>query len=303
MPCYHPLTGYKAKRPNPTTGKRSIVFNQAEGFRDLVVVLPCGSCIGCRLEYSRQFAARAYHELKSHEVGCSITLTYNDENLPAHGSLDKRHPVLFMKSLRERFAPRNIRAFGCGEYGDKTGRAHYHLCLFNWEFPDKKPEKKTAGGHQLYSSKILDELWKKGDALIGELNFETAAYAARYMLKKIKGKGATPYYGSRHRIAPYAISPRRPGLGADYCKKWLYDIYPADEVMIQKMGKYIPISPPKFYDKILEKMDPVLYKSVMAKRQVEIRKLKDHPDSTPRRLTVRRIVHEAQAKQLKRTLE
>lgn len=301
MPCYHPITGYRAKKPNPGTGKRSIVFNSKDGFADLKVTLPCGRCIGCRLQYSLEYAARAHHEMKLHPVGCSITLTYDDEHLPPNKSLVKRHPQLFMKSLREKYAPRKIRAFGCGEYGEKTGRPHYHICLFNFDFADKVLYGKTPQGHDLYTSEDLRSLWPHGDHKIGELNFETAAYAARYMTKKIKGHSAKAHYGDR--IPEYAIKPMRPGLGADYAKKWLTEIYTNDSIIVEKMGQKVEISPPKFYDKILEKTDPVLYAYVMAKRRAEMFKLKDHPDSTDARLKTRRIVHELKAKQLKRTIE
>lgn len=300
MPCYHPLTGYRAKAVNPATGKRSIVYNKSLGFVDLKVILPCGRCIGCRLEYSRQWAVRAIHEAKTHEVNCSITLTYDDEHLPGP-SLVKEDFQKFMKRLRERFEPRTIRAFYCGEYGEKNKRPHFHACLFNWDFPDKIYAKESPTGDKLYSSKILDELWNRGLALIGEMNFETAAYVARYVTKKVKGPQAKAYYGLRK--PEFAEGPRNPGLGKEYVKKWLHEIYPADEVCIKKMGEYFVVPPPKYYDKILEELDPVLYTQVIAKRSAEIHKMKDHPDSTGPRLKVRGLVQSAQAKLLKRTLE
>ena len=82
MPCYHPLKGYRSKFVNPDTGKRSVVFNPREGFYDLPQQVPCGQCIGCRLEYSRQWAMRCAHEASLYEDNCFITLTYNPDNLP-----------------------------------------------------------------------------------------------------------------------------------------------------------------------------------------------------------------------------
>lgn len=306
MPCYHPLTGYRSKTVNPATGKRSIVFNQSEGFKDLCVTLPCGRCIGCRLEYSRQWACRAVHEMKSHPTGCSLTLTYDDEHLPPGGTLQKEDHQKFMKLLRKKYAPKEIRVFYCGEYGEKHKRPHYHTCLFNHDFEDKKWNgEMTETGYKLYESEELNKLWKLGRARVAELNFETAAYAARYMTKKIKGPKAAEHY--KGRLPEYADASRGrgevKGLGYAYCKKWLYEIYPADEVMIEKMGKYIAIPPPKYYDKILEKTDPELYSRVMAKRKAEQWALRDNPDSTPERLNARRQVHEAQGKMLKRTIE
>ena len=70
MPCYHPITGYRAKRPNPETGRFPIVFNHKDGWIDRKVNLPCGKCIGCKLEYSRQWAVRCTHEAQMHDRWC-----------------------------------------------------------------------------------------------------------------------------------------------------------------------------------------------------------------------------------------
>ena len=55
MPCYHPLPGWLAKHVNES-GKRGIVFDVSAGFKDKPVEVPCGKCLGCRLERSRQWA-------------------------------------------------------------------------------------------------------------------------------------------------------------------------------------------------------------------------------------------------------
>src|SRR4051794_29862641 len=103
MPCFRPLKGYRARVTNPDTGKRSIVFNARKGFNDLPVDLPCGQCIGCRLERSRQWAIRCSHEAKLHEENCFITLTYAPEHLPPGGTLVVKDFQDFMKRLRFEF--------------------------------------------------------------------------------------------------------------------------------------------------------------------------------------------------------
>jgi hypothetical protein len=134
--CYKPLLGYRAAERNEQ-GKRPLVFNPSQGLVDMPIKVACGQCIGCRLERSRQWAIRCVHEASLHEHNSFITLTYNDENLPADGSLDVRHWQLFMKRLRKRHGS-GIRYFHCGEYGSKHRRPHYHACLFGLDFPDKK---------------------------------------------------------------------------------------------------------------------------------------------------------------------
>lgn len=102
MPCYHPIQGWKSRFPNQK-GKRPIVFKQ-NSYADLdsPVTLACGRCIGCRLEYSRQWAVRCVHEASLYDDNCFITLTYDNENLPEGGTLVKKHFQDFMKRLRKK---------------------------------------------------------------------------------------------------------------------------------------------------------------------------------------------------------
>ena len=78
MACYSPIKGWRSKDVNPDTGKRSIVFNPKHAFQDMPVEVPCGQCIGCRLERSRQWAMRCVHEAQLHRDNSFITLTYDD---------------------------------------------------------------------------------------------------------------------------------------------------------------------------------------------------------------------------------
>lgn len=115
MPCFHPLTGYRSKAGRNASGKWPVVFNLVEGISDEVVTLPCGNCVGCRLERSRQWAMRCVHEASLYQNNCFVTLTYNDESLRRLNrrvdldtgeifcSLNKRDVMLFMKKLRKRF--------------------------------------------------------------------------------------------------------------------------------------------------------------------------------------------------------
>ena len=44
--------------------------------------IPCGKCIGCRLDYSRQWADRLMMEMKYHDKAYFLTLTYDDDHIP-----------------------------------------------------------------------------------------------------------------------------------------------------------------------------------------------------------------------------
>ena len=123
MPCYHPLLAWRdSSKLNPKTGKSSLVFTAPANWRECEPLkIPCGQCVGCRLERSRVWAVRCVHEASLHERNCFITLTYNDENLPSDRSLKMKHYQDFMKRLRKRYGE-GIRFFHCGEYGSLNQR-------------------------------------------------------------------------------------------------------------------------------------------------------------------------------------
>ena len=103
MPCYSPLQAYYSKFLN-VSGKRSLVFSKKDAVAGGLypVQVPCGRCIGCRLEYSRQWAIRCVHESQMHTENCFITLTYDNYHLPPGGTLVLEHFQKFMKRFRSR---------------------------------------------------------------------------------------------------------------------------------------------------------------------------------------------------------
>lgn len=244
MTCYHPLVGYKDE------GK--VVFNKPRPFA-LGFNLPCGQCIGCRLNYSRQWAIRCVHEAQMHQNNSFITLTFNDQGLHTRNrpwSLDVSEFQRFMKRLRKKTGSK-IRFFHCGEYGDINKRPHYHAVLFGYDFPDKILWKKRDEV-RLYISPQLQELWPYGFSTIGDVTFQSAAYVARYVMKKIKGEDADKHYmhwdpltGEGTPIEPeYCTMSRKPGIGASWLEKFKSDVYPHDYVVINGHK----VKPPRFYD-------------------------------------------------------
>ena len=147
MTCYHPLTAYWAISKN---GDRSITFdiNKSCG-SGAVIKLPCGQCVGCRLERSRQWAVRCMHEASLYKRNCFITLTYSNEYLPPNMSLVKSDFQKFMKRLRKRCGS-SVRYYYCGEYGENFGRPHYHAILFGFDFKDKVYWRQNTNGDRCY---------------------------------------------------------------------------------------------------------------------------------------------------------
>lgn len=277
MPCYHPLPGYLSKVRN-VSGKRSIVFNINDGFKDKALQVPCGKCVGCRLERSRQWAVRCMHEASLYERNCFVTLTYAD----APESLEPRHFVLFMKRLRKRFGD-GIRFFQCGEYGERTFRPHHHALLFNLDFPDKRVCN-SSGTYPLYSSGILEGLWSHGLCFIGEVSFKSAGYVARYAMKKVYGPAAVDWYMGR--VPEYLTMSRRPGIGSEWIRKFRRDVYPSDELVVNG----VPSKPPRFYDDVVDRDFPRVMQRVRRRR---MKRLLEDPNSTGSRLLVREAVKES----------
>ena len=87
----------------------------------------------------------------------------------------------------------------CGEYGSDPdqlsglGRPHFHACLFNLDFKDKEFYSERDGV-PLFKSASLSQIWGKGFVTVGEVTFESAAYVARYITKKINGDLADIHY-------------------------------------------------------------------------------------------------------------
>lgn len=284
MPCYHPIPGWLSKVRN-ASGKRSVVFNLNDGYKDKKVEVPCGKCIGCRLEYARRWAVRCVHESKLWDDNCFVTLTYEKE--PEGGSLRPRDFVLFMKRLRKQYGP-GVRFFQCGEYGEQLSRPHHHALLFNHNFGDRRV--KAASGVRLYTSRELERLWPFGFSSIGDVTFESAGYVARYSVKKITGDMADEHYQGRK--PEYCTMSRRPGIGSGFVERYRKDMYPSGEVVLRggvRMGT------PRFYDEKQEKVDPTGMYRLRVLRNEELRR---DVDATPRRLVEREAVTESRVSTL-----
>jgi len=244
------------------------------------------------------------HEASLYQDNCFITLTYDDKHLPKDGSLHVHHYQNFMKRFRKKYAHKTIRFFHCGEYGDQTKRPHYHACIFNHDFTDRVPHSCT-NGITVDESSDLNSLWPFGFTTVGNLTFESAAYTARYIMKKINGAAAQEHYerisfetGEVYQIKPeYTTMSRRPGIGADWYKKFKDNTYPQDAIYMRNQL----MKPPKFYDSRLELTDPDLLETVKENRKIQARKHKK--DNTPERLAQREIVKKAQTNLLKRNEE
>ena len=185
-----------------------------------------------------------------HDHNSFITLTYAPEQLPQDGSLDVRHFQQFMKELRGELAPKRIRFFHCGEYGENLKRPHYHALIFGHDFPDKYHWGRSKTGEDVFRSEQLERLWRRGYSNIGSVTWQSAGYVARYITKKVTGENADDHYQG---LKPeYVTMSRRPGIGFSWYQRFKGDLYPKDFLTIN--GKRYPV--PGYYDRLLERDDP-----------------------------------------------
>lgn len=298
MACYSPLRGYQGP-----DGK--LVFKKSQSVIGQSMTVGCGYCIGCRSDKAQVWAARIVHEAESWDRNCFLTLTYDPEHLPFPPSLDKEHVPKFIRKLRKQFPGKTIRYFYCGEYGDKLERPHYHVCLFNFE-PDDREFFSEREGIVTYTSRYVEEMWAKGFCTVGELNYETAAYTARYILKKVTGTPAHDHYcysdllGNCHHLEPEFINmSRRPGIGKEWYDNFKSDVFPSDENPVP--GKGVFKKAPRYYEKLLERDDPECLEDVKRTRREHMAKHKE--DYTVDRLYARYRVHKAKFNKLHRGYE
>jgi hypothetical protein len=330
MPCYYPLHGYRSKHKE-ASGKRKIVFNPKYGIQDEQVSVPCGQCIGCRLERSKQWAIRCVHEASMYPDNSFITLTYNNENLPENENLQIEDFQKFMKRLRKKLG--KVRYYMCGEYGYQRdengeeitrtyivngkekkipipGRPHFHACLFGLDFSDKELWT-VRNGINLYRSPTLEKIWDKGFSSIGNVTFESAAYVARYIAKKITGEqenltcleNGLKHYERQTDCGEiisinkeFTTMSRRPGIGNDWFKHYKDDVFQHDSVTLR--GK--EIKPPRYYFELYKDMDEIGYDQVKEKRRIQM--LNNQSENDVDRLRAKETVKLAAIKTLKREL-
>jgi len=234
------------------------------------------------------------------EKNCFLTLTYDPEHLVEDQGLEVKDWQNFAKKLRRDVG--RFRFLHCGEYGDENLRPHFHACVFGQDFTEDRVPWKKNGEHQLYVSPVLEKIWGKGFVSIGSLTFDSAAYVARYVVKKATGKLAEKKYervdGETGEVwtvpAEYATMSRNPGLGATWFDKYWKDIYPGDFVVAN--GK--KFRPPKFYDLMLSRKDPEMLKKLKRQR---MKFASDRPwDSTPERMEVKEEILERRVTERKR---
>ncbi len=133
-----------------------------------------------------------------------VTLTIEDQHLSwvvdpetedISWTLQKPHVQAYIRSIRDQGYP--FRYFACGEYGEETGRPHYHLIAF---------------GLGIGAEEIFRRSWKKGFVTVYEANARTMSYVAKYCLKGSARPANTAI------VAPFRLTSRNPPIGGGFAK-------------------------------------------------------------------------------------
>lgn len=317
MPCYKPLIRaeqlgkwtkakdghyyHPAKIFSSENLEQFNYYTQSTAYNKFEII-PCQNCIGCRLEYSRQWANRGYLETQTQPNAWFLTLTYDDEHnfIPEEiiittgetfteidpeynwkGCLVPKDLKQFNKNLRQimkrKYNHDGIKIMACGEYGSKERRPHWHEIIWNCPLPADSFYKPRIDWEKniYYQNKIIEQAWGKGLINITEANWNTIAYVARYITKKIKGKESEIYYAIQGEIKEIFRTSRQKGIGYDYYQKHKEEIYEKDQILIKNNKGLHYIQPPKYYDNMYEKENPEKMKQIKIKRkQKQINNLK-----------------------------
>ncbi|QIR82364.1 replication initiator protein [Chicken microvirus mg7_19] len=169
---------------------------------DSIVPFPCGHCYACRSAQARVWVLRNFLESQMHDNFAFVTLTYDNQHLPTGSNLESSAISSFMKRLRY-YLPYKVRYYGCGEYGEKRGRPHYHLLIFGLKEND-----------YVY----VNQAWNKGrvDVQTPRDPVKSIAYTATYVTKKI-GKIDAWCKSNRRQVAPFQRCSL--SLGLDFALK------------------------------------------------------------------------------------
>lgn len=148
--------------------------------RPVLLNLPCKHCWHCRKVRVDDYVGRCLAEASVSDWTACLTLTYRDsearERDGAHRILYPVHFQKFIRALRDRKT--TVRYFAVGEYGGRTGRAHFHSMLFGvglmppWQ-----------------AGLVFDKAWPHGGIKADLRPTERAIrYTVKYLLKAEKEK-------------------------------------------------------------------------------------------------------------------
>lgn len=282
MSCYEPLHGFiigltdeKKNKLLVTSGKVKAITRKKEPLYYEVsgdetdvqrpaFELPCGHCLGCREDQSREWSNRLLMESMYHDSVYFVTLTYDDDHIPIveqldedtgeyfiHSTLRKRDIQLFIKRLRRACPNDSIRYYVAGEYGETTDRAHYHAIIYGLHLFDLQPCGRSETGNQYFTSETLSNIWRNGFVSVEPANEFTYKYVASYVTKKL-GLHSNEAYEEKGLQPPFSLQSLKPGIGYQYLVDHKGDIAYYDRIVLGNSNGSYQFVPPRYWYKKLE---------------------------------------------------
>lgn len=242
-----------------------------------LIVLPCGQCLDCRCKKAQEWANRIMLEAQYHDKSYFITLTYDDEHVPLVRSpfgevcmsLRKADLQAFIKRLRrqqEYHKGNKIRYYAVGEYGSQYHRPHYHLVIFGLDLDDIVEVGRNKHGTMLHDSPTIRNLWSNGITEVDEMNWESAAYCARYTVKKL-GKAESSFYEDHGLLPEFSVMSLKPAIGYPYFEDHARDIYEFDKIHISTAKGGKEVKPPRYFDSKYDDIYPAQMAEVKCNRR------------------------------------
>lgn len=302
-------------------------------------IIPCRNCIGCKLDSSREWANRGYLEAQNYDKDevWFVTLTYDEDHIHMpeiietkegftftkeewwKGNLELHDLQLFFKNLRKKCPGIKLKYMAAGEYGEEGQRPHYHAIIYGLKLDTNDLyNPRIINNEVYYQSKLIESCWVKredddtvtsrGISNVSQASWNTIAYTARYITKKINGNGSEELYAAMGQRKEFFVCSTRPGIGHDYYMQHKNEIYSTDSITIKNKKGITTCKPPKYFDDLYEKENPKRMKEIKAKRELESKNnelLKDMQSSLFRRerLEIEKRSKEDSSKMLRRQLE
>lgn len=211
------------------------------------ITVPCGRCLACRIERTREWTVRLKQELFYWDKALFLTLTYNQDNMPQDGSLNKPVIQKFLKRIRRLIEPRTIKYYFVGEYGDTTFRPHYHAIIYGLSEEDRE---------------LIEKSWKYGFSYLGSVTHDSIQYVAGYIQKKYNGDLAVEVYGKKQ--PPFSLMSK--GLG----KQFVIDNKRYLEQNQSMTVNGVKTGLPRYYKKLLD-IDNVKTKQFAKEKEEDIK--------------------------------
>lgn len=167
----------------------------------------CGQCMNCRINHKLKWLGRLVLEAQ-YKPYAFVTLTYAEEHRPRNHDVSRAELKAFIDKFRAK-AP-GTRFFGVGEYGEQSGREHYHVILFGIRAtPEWKARVEQAWSVQ--QPRTGEVLWQKGLVDVQDPRDTSAlAYTLGYVTKKMTSRHDDRLDG---RAPEFFAASNKPRLG------------------------------------------------------------------------------------------